>query len=133
MCIRDRLLLDTHLVLWAVAMSARLPAKARELLEDASNDVYCSAASLWEIAIKGALRRADFDVDPRRLRAALPQMAILELPVDGRHVEQLATLPPIHKDPLDRLLIAQALAEPLVLLTSDATLAAYGDGIVVVA
>ncbi len=128
-----RLLLDTHLVLWAVAMSTRLPAKARELLEDASNDIYCSAASLWEIAIKSALRRADFDVDLRRLRAALPEMAILELPVDGRHIEQLATLPPIHKDPFDRLLVAQAMAEPLVLLTSDAKLAAYGDGIVVVA
>ena len=127
-----RLLLDTHLVLWAVAMSTRLPAKARELFEDASNEIYCSAASLWEIAIKSALRRADFDVDLRLLRAALPEMAILELPVDGRHIERLATLPPIHKDPFDRLLIAQALAEPLVLLTSDATLAAYGEGVLVV-
>jgi len=127
-----RLLLDTHLVLWAVAMSTRLPAKARELLEDASNEIYCSAASLWEIASKSALRRADFDVDLRLLRAALPEMAILELPVDGRHIERLATLPPIHKDPFDRLLIAQALAEPLVLLTSDATLAAYGEGVLVV-
>lgn len=127
-----RLLLDTHLVLWAVAMSTRLPAKARELLEDASNEIYCSAASLWEIAIKSALRRADFDVDLRLLRAALPEMAILELPVDGRHIEQLATLPPIHKDPFDRLLIAQALAEPLVLLTSDATVARYGEGVLVV-
>jgi PIN domain nuclease of toxin-antitoxin system len=127
-----RLLLDTHLVLWAVAMSTRLPAKARELLEDASNEIYCSAASLWEIAIKSALRRADFDVDLRLLRAALPEMAILELPVDGRHIERLATLPPIHKDPFDRLLIAQALAEPLVLLTSDATVARYGEGVLVV-
>jgi PIN domain nuclease of toxin-antitoxin system len=127
-----RLLLDTHLVLWAVAMSTRLPAKARELLEDASNEIYCSAASLWEIAIKSALRRADLDVDLRLLRAALPEMAILELPVDGRHIERLATLPPIHKDPFDRLLIAQALAEPLVLLTSDATVARYGEGVLVV-
>lgn len=127
-----RLLLDTHLVLWAVATSNRLPTRARELLEDASNEVYCSAASLWEIAIKSALRRADFDVDLRLLRAALPEMAILELPVDGRHVEQLATLPPIHKDPFDRLLIAQALAEPLILLTSDAALVAYGEGVLVV-
>lgn len=128
-----RLLLDTHLVLWAVATSNRLPTRARELLEDASNEIYCSAASLWEIAIKSALRRADFDVDLRLLRAALPEMAILELPVDGRHIEQLATLPSLHKDPFDRLLIAQALAEPLVLLTSDAALAAYGEGVLVVA
>jgi PIN domain nuclease of toxin-antitoxin system len=127
-----RLLVDTHLVLWAVAASNRLPTRARELFEDASNEIYCSAASLWEIAIKSALRRADFDVDLRLLRAALPEMAVRELPVDGRHIEQLATLPPIHKDPFDRLLIAQALAEPLVLLTSDATVARYGEGVLVV-
>jgi len=127
-----RLLLDTHMLLWAAAMSARLPGQARMLLEDASNEVYCSAASLWEIAIKSALRRPDFDVDLKALRAALPEMAIAELPVTGRHAEALAALPPIHKDPFDRLLVAQAMAEPLVLLTNDAVLAEYGSGVMVV-
>ena len=127
-----RLLLDTHMLLWAAAMSARLPGQARTLLEDASNEVYCSTASLWEIAIKSALRRPDFDVDLKTLRAALPEMAIAELPVTGRHAEALAALPPVHKDPFDRLLVAQAMAEPLVLLTNDAVLAEYGRGIMVV-
>jgi len=126
-----RLLLDTHLLLWATAMSSRLPARARELLEDASNEVYCSAASLWEIAIKSALRRPDFDVDLKALRAALPEMAVAELPVTGQHAEALTALPPIHKDPFDRLLVAQATAEPLVLLTNDVVLAGYGSSVLV--
>lgn len=127
-----RLLLDTHLVLWAAAMSTRLPDRARELLEDPANEVYCSVASLWEIAIKSALRRADFEVDLGALRAALPEMTIAELPITGRHVEQLAALPTLHKDPFDRLLVAQAAAEPLVLLTNDSVLAEYGSGVVLV-
>ena len=126
-----RVLLDTPMLLWAAAMSARLPGQARMLLEDASNEVYCSVASLWEIAIKSALRRPDFDVDLKALRAALPEMAIAELPVTGQHIEALTALPPIHKDPFDRLLVAQAIAEPLVLLTNDAMLAGYGSGVLV--
>ena len=127
-----RILLDTHLLLWAVAASHRLPPAARGLLEDASNEVYCSAASLWEMAIKTALGRADFQVDVRRLRTVLPDMGIRELPVTGRHTESLTELPPIHRDPFDRMLVAQSMAEPLILLTNDAILAQYWDGVTLV-
>ncbi len=124
-----RLLLDTHVLLWSVAQSSRLPDEARTLLEDTDNTLYCSTASLWEIAIKAALRRADFEVDIRKLRQALARMGVVELPIEGRHTEMLMQLPAIHKDPFDRMLVAQSMAEPLVLLTNDAALTAYWDGV----
>lgn len=124
-----RLLLDTHILLWSVAMSDRLSGKARTLIEDGSNQIYCSAASLWEIAIKAGLRRQDFQVDLPMLRGALSEMTIEELPVTGNHTEKLLELPPIHKDPFDRMLIAQSMAEPLVLLTNDVILTRYWDGV----
>ena len=127
-----RLLVDTHLLLWAAARSRRLPREARRLVEDPANEVFYSAASLWEIAIKASLRRCDFKVDLTLLRPALAVMGLLELPVSGAHAERLASLPPIHKDPFDRMLVAQSLSEPLILLTNDAALAAYGEGIRVV-
>ena len=121
-----RILVDTHLLLWATAKSRRLPRVARQMLEDPANELLHSAASLWEIAIKAALRRSDFVVDVRLLRAALPRMGFVELPVTGAHAERLFLLPPIHKDPFDRMLVAQSLVEPLVLLTNDAQLVEYG-------
>jgi PIN domain nuclease of toxin-antitoxin system len=124
-----RLLVDTHLILWAAAKSRRLSKEARRLLEDPANEVFYSAASLWEIAIKTALRRSDFRVDLALLRPALAAMDFVELPVSGIHAERLASLPPIHRDPFDRMLVAQSLSEPLVLLTNDAALAAYGEGV----
>jgi PIN domain nuclease of toxin-antitoxin system len=127
-----RLLVDTHLVLWAAAKSRRLPKEARRLLEDSTNEVFYSAASLWEIAIKAALRRSDFRVDLALLRPALAAMDFVELPVTGAHAERLESLPPIHKDPFDRMLVAQSLSEPLVLLTNDPSLTAYGEGVKVV-
>ena len=127
-----RLLVDTHLLLWATARSRRLPREARRLLEDPANEVYFSAASLWEIVIKVALRRSDFKVDIGLLRTALVEMGFAELPVTGAHAETLARLPPVHKDPFDRMLVAQSLAEPLILLTNDGVLAAYGDVVRVV-
>jgi PIN domain nuclease of toxin-antitoxin system len=127
-----RLLVDTHLLLWAAARSSRLPREARGLLEDSANEVFYSAASLWEIAIKASLRKADFKVDLALLRPALAVMGLLELPVSGAHAEKLASLPPIHKDPFDRMLVAQSLSEPLILLTNDTALAAYGESIRVV-
>lgn len=128
-----RLLVDTHLLLWAVADSRRLPAEARRLMEDPRHDVRYSAASLWEIAIKIGLRRRDFRVDLARLQAALSEMGFVELPVTGAHAERLAELPPVHKDPFDRMLVAQSLAEPLILLTNDGLLADYGAIVKVVA
>jgi PIN domain nuclease of toxin-antitoxin system len=127
-----RLLVDTHLLLWATAKSRRLPKEARRLLEDPGNEVFFSAASLWEIVIKAALRRPDFKVDVSLLRSALVEMGFAELPVSGAHAERLASLPPLHKDPFDRMLVAQSLAEPLVLLTNDGTLAGYGEVVKVV-
>lgn len=124
-----RILLDTHVLLWAVAQSSHLPADARGLLEDADNLLYCSTASLWEIAIKTTLRRPDFEVSLPDLRRALTEMDIEELPVLGAHTEQLLKLPPIHKDPFDRMLVAQSMAEPLVLLSNDSVLADYWDGV----
>ncbi len=127
-----RLLLDTHLLLWAVAKSRRLPKAARPLLEDPANEVFFSAASLWEIVIKSALRKEDFSVDVAVLRPALAGMGLVELPVSGAHAERLATLPPVHKDRFDRMLVAQSLAEPLLLLTNDAVLGKYGESVRVV-
>jgi len=127
-----RMLVDTHLLLWAAASSRRLPREARRSMEDPENEVLYSAASLWEIAIKAALRRADFKADVGLLRPALASMGFVELPVSGAHVEKLASLPPLHKDPFDRMLVAQSLSEPLVLLTNDGVLAGYGEVVRVV-
>jgi PIN domain nuclease of toxin-antitoxin system len=123
-----RLLLDTHLLLWAAASSKRLPREARELLEDGGNDAYYSAASIWEIAIKSALRRKDFRIDLGALLSTLPTMGLVELPVTGAHAAGVTSLPSIHRDPFDRLLIAQSIAESLTLLTNDATLGRYRVG-----
>ena len=127
-----RLLVDTHLLLWAAAKSRRLPKQARLLLEDPADEVFFSVASLWEIVIKAALRRPDFKVDVSLLRPALAEMGFVELAVSGAHAERLASLPPLHKDPFDRMLVAQSLAEPLVLLTNDGALAGYGENVKVV-
>lgn len=118
------LLVDTHLLLWAAGQSARLPATARRLLEEAGQPWF-SAASLWEIAIKQLLGRADFDVDPRRLRRGLLDNGWRELAVSSEHAVATRDLPPIHEDPFDRMLLAQAQVEGLVLLTSDETVARY--------
>lgn len=123
-----RLLLDTHLLLWAAARSQRLPREARELLEDDDNEVYYSAASIWEIAIKSSLRRKDFRIDIARLLTTLPEMGLVKLPITAIHAAGVARLPPIHRDPFDRLLIAQSLVEPLTLLTNDGLLDRYRVG-----
>lgn len=127
-----RLLLDTHLLLWASARSRRLPKEARRLLENPRNEVHFSAASLWEIVIKLGLGRSEFRVDLGLLRPALSEMGFIELPVTGAHAERLADLPPIRKDPFDRMLVAQSLSEPLILLTNDVALEAYGEVVRVV-
>ena len=121
-----RILVDTHLLLWAVASSQRLPKGARSLILDATNEVFYSAASVWEVAIKSALRRKDFKADPTVLVRALGQSGFFELPVTAAHAARVTGLPPVHGDPFDRLLVAQSLAEPMTLLTNDAVLAGYG-------
>jgi PIN domain nuclease of toxin-antitoxin system len=123
------LLLDTHLLLWAAGEPEKLPAAARELFAGPENELVFSSASLWEIAIKHSLKRPDFRVDPRRLWRLLLAHGYRELPVTGAHAVAVAGLPPLHKDPFDRILVAQAREEGLILLTVDERVAAYGDGI----
>jgi PIN domain nuclease of toxin-antitoxin system len=121
-----KLLLDTHLLIWATARTARLSAPAREMLEAPENEPVFSAASIWEIAIKYMLARPHFDVEPNRLRRALLDGGYAELPITSAHAAAVAALPDGHKDPFDRLLLAQANVEGILLLTSDAALAQYG-------
>lgn len=106
-------------------MPERLPTEARARIEDAATDLLFSAASLWEVAIKAALGRADFEVDPRRLRRGLLEGGWRELPVTGAHAVAVTGLPPVHSDPFDRLLVAQAMVEGVTLMTSDRALVRY--------
>jgi len=121
-----KLLLDTHLLLWAAGQPERLSAAARRQLENPSNELLFSAASLWEIAIKSSLDRDDFRIEPRILRRSLLDNGYMELPITSQHAVSVVSLPPLHKDPFDRLLLAQALTEGIPLLTADAQLARYG-------
>jgi PIN domain nuclease of toxin-antitoxin system len=124
-----RLLLDTHVFLWAVAGSASLKPAARRAIESA-DCVYVSAASIWEVAIKARLGK--IDADPAALVAAIDDSGFVELPVTAAHAAGVAALAPHQSDPFDRLLLAQALAEPLRLLTADAALARYSDIVILV-
>ena len=120
-----RLLVDTHLLLWAAGQPHRLSSDARARLEDPENQLLFSAASLWEIAIKSALGRADFRADPRLVRRGLLDNGWEELPVSGAHAVAVISLPPLHRDPFDRMLLAQAQCEGVLLLTADAAVAQY--------
>jgi len=124
-----KLLLDSHLLLWAAGSPERLPVAARSLLEDPDNELMFSAASLWEIAIKRGLGRNDFQVDARVLRRGLLDNGYSELPVTSEHAVAIDALPPIHRDPFDRILITQAQLEGITLVTADATVAQYAGPI----
>lgn len=123
------LLLDTHVLLWAVGEPERLSSKARTLLLAPENQLIFSSASLWEISIKNGLERPDFKVDPRRLWRMLLVNGYRELPVTSEHTVAVNDLPPLHRDPFDRILVAQARVEGLTLLTSDKMVAKYGKGV----
>lgn len=120
-----KLLLDTHLLLWAAGSPNLLPEQARRMLEDMQNQLFFSAASLWEIAIKRGLGRDDFQVDARVLRRGLLDNGYTEIPIGSDHAVFIESLPPIHKDPFDRILVAQANVEGITLLTADAQVAKY--------
>ena len=120
-----KLLLDTHVLLWAAGEPARLSASARRLISDTNNEPLFSVASLWEIAIKRGLGRKDFEVDARLLRRGLLDNGYSELPIMSEHVVAVEDLPAIHKDPFDRLLVAQATVEGITLLTLDLVVARY--------
>ena len=119
------LLLDTHILLWAAGQPERLSREALDLLEDRKNQLLFSAASLWEITIKRGLGREDFQVDPHLLRRGLFDNGYHELPITSAHAVAVDLLPPLHKDPFDRLLVAQADTEGALLLTSDDRVAQY--------
>jgi len=120
-----KLLLDTHLLLWAAGEPKRLPESARRLIIDPQNQLLFSAASLWEVAIKSGLGRKDFQANARLLRRGLLDNGYGELPIGSDHVVATENLPPIHKDPFDRILIAQAAVEGITLLTGDLLVAQY--------
>jgi PIN domain nuclease of toxin-antitoxin system len=120
-----KLLLDTHLLLWAAGQPELLSREARDLLDDPTNDLLFSAANLWEVTIKHALGRDDFRVNPRLLRRGLLDNGYGELAITSEHAIAVELLPPIHKDPFDRILIAQSAIEGVTLLTSDPMVARY--------
>lgn len=128
----SRFLVDTQLLLWNVYGSKKLPARVARLFRDGRHQFFYSAASLWEIAIKAARGREDFVADTAAIRDALEANGFRELPIAGEHAVALAALPAIHGDPFDRMLVAQAIVEPMALITSDARLAAYPGTIEVV-
>ncbi|QQX92779.1 type II toxin-antitoxin system VapC family toxin (plasmid) [Gluconobacter sphaericus] len=120
-----KLLLDTHLLLWAAGEPDRLSVRARSLMEDQNNVLVFSAASLWEVTIKAGLGRVDFQIDPHLLRRGLIENGYEELPVTGQHALAVGQLPDVHRDPFDRILVAQAMVEGLLLLTHDPLVQAY--------
>ena len=120
-----RLLLDTHLLLWAAGPSPRLSAEARRLIDNLENELLASTGSLWEIAIKSALKRANFPVDAALFRRNLLNNGYRELAVTGEHAIAVTNLPPVHKDPFDRMLLAQSIVEGIMLLTADPVVARY--------
>ena len=120
-----KLLLDTHLLLWAAGQPNRLSTIAHRLIENPQNELLFSAASVWEVVIKRSLGRNDFQVDPRLFRRGLLDNGYSELPVLSHHAVAIDSLPLIHKDPFDRVLVAQATVEGVTLLTSDSVLAQY--------
>ena len=126
------LLLDTHVALWAITDDPRLSAKARALILTPRATVWVSVASLWEIAIKHGLARGDMPVSADTAGDCFRQAGYRLLSIEPEHVIAVGDLPRIHQDPFDRLLVAQALVEPMRLLTHDASVARYSDAIMLV-
>lgn len=126
------LLLDTHVALWAITDSPHLAPKARDLIANPANTVWVSVASLWEITVKHSLGRGDMPVSGAQAKAWFEQSGYQLLNIEAPHVLGVAELPALHNDPFDRLLVAQALAEPLRLITHDAQVARYSDTIIAI-
>lgn len=122
-----RLLLDTHILLWALDCPERLPLSLREQLESPVTEVCFSAASIWEIAIKSALGKVKFRYTPKEITEGARLTGFLEVPISSEHAAGVACLPMNHADPFDRLLIAQALAMPARFVTADAALTSYSE------
>ncbi|HEY8359452.1 MAG TPA: type II toxin-antitoxin system VapC family toxin [Ramlibacter sp.] len=124
-----RVLIDTHLLLWAAGDPDRLPTAALTEIENPDNVLMFSAASIWEVTIKNGLGRSDFTVDSALLRRGLLDNGYEELPIRGQHAVFAGRLPRLHKDPFDRILVAQSLVEGAALLTSDELVAHYHQSI----
>lgn len=122
-----RILLDTHLLLWALSQPSKLPAATRKRIIAA--EVYVSAASIWEISIKSGAGK--LSANPDEVLAAIEPAGFILLPISGEHAAKVAQLPLLHKDPFDRMLVAQASVEPMLLLTNDEVLRGYGSFVTV--
>lgn len=127
-----KLLLDTHVALWAITDHPSLSGKARTLILTPRNTVWISVVSLWEIAIKHSLGRGDMPVSGRSALQYFQQAGFQILPIEPEHAVAVEDLPKHHQDPFDRLLVAQALTEPMRLMTHDVTVARYSDTILLV-
>lgn len=125
-----KLLLDTHLILWAASSPERLSKKALDLLSDNENELFFSAANLWEITIKNGLGRADFKIDVSVLRRGLLDNGYSEIPITSQHAIAVSSLPDIHRDLFDRVLVAQAITEGITLLTADKLVGQYSGPII---
>jgi PIN domain nuclease of toxin-antitoxin system len=123
-------MLDTHLILWAAFNDPLMPAKAAEIIEDEGHRLAFSSLNIWEVVIKSGLGRTDFRIDPHALRAKMLKNGFIEIHISSDHVLAVATLPKIHRDPFDRLLIAQASVEGFDLLTADPVVASYPGRII---
>ena len=126
------LLFDTHILLWTIAGDERLPARVRALLADQGNDFRFSAASVWEVAIKNALPRRSLGISGESFRREVLAAGFREISISSEHAAVVETLPPVHQDPFDRLLVAQAKADGLVLVTHDSFLPPYGPFVMLV-
>jgi PIN domain nuclease of toxin-antitoxin system len=127
-----RLVLDTHVALWAIADSLRMPLEARRLILAPPNEVYVSAAPVWEISIKHGLGRGNMPISGRQTLAFFEEAGYLFLEVSADHAALVEELAPHHAGPFDRMLVAQALAEPMRLLTHDGILTRYSDTVILV-
>jgi PIN domain nuclease of toxin-antitoxin system len=128
----SRFLVDTQLLVWNANKSRRLPARVERLFRDGRHEFFASVASIWEVAIKAPLGQKGFDAEPGPLRESLVESGFRELPVTGAHAVAIERLPLLHGDPFDRLIVAQALVEPMVLVTTDVRLGAYPGNIEVI-
>ena len=124
------LLLDTHVALWAITDSPKLPLKARELIASPRTNVWISTASIWEIAIKHSLSRGDMPISGHEALRYFSESGYRQLPIEAVHAVAVEDLPAHHNDPFDRILVAQALVEPMRLMTHDALVALYSDTII---
>ncbi|MFR0693486.1 type II toxin-antitoxin system VapC family toxin [Enterobacterales bacterium AE_CKDN230030158-1A_HGKHYDSX7] len=120
-----QLLLDTHILLWVLTDDPRLPGEIRTLLLAEETELFFSTASIWEVSIKSSLKRPDFPYDPSVIRKALLENGYAELPITGEHAVFVGSLPTLHADPFDRMLIAQANVEGMLLITHDSKLDGY--------